>query len=327
MPQICIYGLGAIGGLIAGRLALAGYSVNAVARGATLERVRREGLSVSDSAGTRCVGIRVEQDPAVLGVQDVVVLSVKTTALPQVAQAIAPLIGPETVVLSAMNGIPWWFLHGLQTAPAGLTLESVDPQGTLSGAIAPQQVLGCVTHLSASVPEAGHVCQVAGNRLIVGAPQGPCTQAQQAVVQMLATAGFDVAVTHSIQSEIWFKLWGNMTMNPVSLLTGGTGEQILDDVYIQDFLSRCMLEAAAIGQRIGLSIQMTPQERHQVTRKLGAFKTSMLQDVEAGKPVELDALLRVVIEIGGQVGVSMPNLEALMGLSGLKARNLGLYAA
>ena len=324
-PQICIYGLGAIGGLVAARLALAGYTVNAIARGETLAQVQAHGLTLHDAQGTRTVPVHAVQQPQALGVQDVVVVSVKTTALAEVARQMAPLIGPDTVVLSAMNGIPWWFLRGLQGAPAGLQLDSVDPAGAISQALPAQQVLGCVTHLSAAVPQPGHVRHVAGQRLILGRPQGALIAADQALVQMLGAAGFEVEVAPSIQAEIWYKLWGNMTMNPVSMLTRATGDQILDDPDVQDFLTRCMREAADIGARLGLPIAMSPQERHQVTRKLGAFKTSMLQDLEGHKPLELDALLRVVIEIGQQVGVDMPNLQTLMGLSRLKARNLGLY--
>lgn len=325
MQKICIYGLGAIGGLIGVRLAQAGYPVQAIARGATLEEVRRKGLTLGDERGLHSAAIRAVEQPQELGIQDLVILSVKTTGLNAVAAHIAPLIGPQTVVLSAMNGIPWWFLHGLASAPAHLRLDSVDPAGQVSAAIPASQVLGCVTHLSAAVPAPGQVRHVAGNRLILGQPDGGHSASTEAVTGMLRQAGFEVESAPQIQAEIWFKLWGNMTMNPVSLLTGATGDRILDDAYVQSFLSRCMLEAGAIGEQLGLPISISPQERHQVTRQLGAFKTSMLQDLESAKPVELDALLGVVLEIGQQLGVARPNLEALMGLARLKASTLGLY--
>lgn len=327
MQKICIYGLGAIGGLIGARLAAAGYPVSAVARGATLQAVSRDGLVLTDGTNEQRMAVHVTHDPKTLGPQDLVILSVKTTALPAIAAEIQPLIGETTTVLSAMNGIPWWFLHGLARAPASLSLESVNPGGMLSAAIPPERVLGSVTHLSAAVVAPGKVRHVAGNRIIVGEPTGGAATARaQTVIGMLEKAGFDVDGASSIQQEIWFKLWGNMTVNPISFLTAATGDKILDDTFVRGFMSRCMVEASQIGERIGLPIGLDPEERHAVTRKLGAFKTSMLQDLEASKPVELDALVGVVIEIARQLGVPTPNLETLFGLARLKGTQLGLYS-
>ncbi len=326
MKKICIYGLGAIGGLIGARLASAGYAVSAIARGQTLEAVSRDGLVLSEAGSTTRVTINVSDDPKALGAQDLLILSVKTAALPAIAKHIRPLIDENTTVLSAMNGIPWWFFYGLESAPQPLSLDSVDPGGVLSTAIPVARVLGCVTHLSASVTAPGCVNHVAGNRLIVGEPfGGEASVRAETVIDMLRQANFDVDSTTSIQREIWFKLWGNMTVNPVSFLTSATGDRILDDEFVRDFMSRCMQEAGNIGERIGLPIDLDPEERHALTRKLGAFKTSMLQDLEASKPVELDALVGVVIEVGRQVGVATTNLEALFGLSRLKAKSLRLY--
>lgn len=328
--KIAIYGLGAIGGLFAARLARSGASVSAIARGATLDAVRRQGLELVESLDGvvqhSCWPVQVCENPQELGLQDLLILSVKTTALPEIAAQIAPLIGPQTTVLSAMNGIPWWFLHGLPQASAGLTLDRVDPQGRLSVAIPPQQVLGAVTHLSAAVPAPGVVRHVAGNRLIVGEPTGGAQSARaQAVIQTLRQAGFDVEETACVQQDIWFKLWGNMTMNPMSAITGATGDRILDDPLVRAFLSRCMREAAELGARIGLPIDADPESRHAITRQLGAFKTSMLQDVEAGKAVELDALVGVVLELAQQLRVPVPELETLFGIARLHAAVRGLY--
>ena len=326
MKHICIYGLGAIGGLLAARLAAGGHTVSAIARGATHHAVNGDGLRWTEDGAERAVAIRATDDPRELGPQDLVILSVKTTALPEVAARIAPLIGPSTTVLSAMNGIPWWFLHGLIHAPAGLGLDRVDPAGTVSKAMAPSLVVGCVTHLSAAVTAPGRVRHVAGNRLIVGEATGGAETARaRAVHDLLACAGFEVELTQNIQQEIWFKLWGNMTVNPVSLLTAATSDRMLDDALVRAFMSRCMVEASALGHRLGLPIDADPEARHAVTRKLGAFKTSMLQDVEGGKPVELDALLGVVIDLARQLEVATPNLDALFGLARLRASQLGLY--
>lgn len=328
--RFCVVGLGAIGGLFAARLARAGHPVSAVARGATLEAVRRDGLTLIEGpAGqetTNRVAIHAAATPAELGEQDVVIIAVKTTGLPGVARDIAPLLGPQTTVLSAMNGVPWWFFHGLDPKLGDIRMPSVDPDGTISRAIPAGQVVGCVTHLSANVPAPGTVRCVAGNRLIIGEPAGgTATPRAMAIAAALREAGFELEEAPVIQQEIWFKLWGNMTVNPISALTGATGDRILDDEHVRNFMSRCMLEAAQIGSRIGLPIDIQPEQRHAVTRKLGAFRTSMLQDVEAGRPVELDALVASVIEIGRQVDVPTPNIEALFGLARLAARSRGLY--
>ena len=325
--RICVYGLGAIGGLVAGRLALAGARVSAVARDATLQAVREHGLVIADASGTRQIARIVASDrPEDLGPQDLVIAALKTTALPQVAGNVAKLLGPNTTLLSAMNGVPWWFFHGLSQAPAGLGLETVDTGGAVTRALPPQRVVGSVVHLSAICPEPGVVRAIAGNRILIGEPAGgAATPRARMVRDALATAGFEVEGVPCIQQEIWFKLWGNMTVNPVSAITGATGDRILDDELVRGFMTRCMREAAAIGARIGLPIATPPEERHAVTRKLGAFRTSMLQDVEACKPVELDALVAAVREIAAALQLETPNIDALFGLARLHARVRGLY--
>lgn len=326
MKKICVYGLGAIGGLMAGRLARAGYDVSAIARGETLTQVRSQGLQIDASGERYRVSITATDKPAELGHQDLVIISVKTTALDAVARAIAPLIGPHTVVLSAMNGIPWWFEQGLPAGAKSLNLSRLDPDGAIAAAIPRGHVIGCVTHLSATTMGPAHVKHIAGNKLIIGeAAGGGDTQRLQALASTLREGGFDTEVTASIQQEIWFKLWGNMTMNPVSFITSATGDRILADQYVRDFLSRCMVEASLVGDQIGLPIASTPEERHQVTEKLGAFKTSMLQDLEEKKRIELDALLAIVIDIARQLDVAAPNLQTLYGLSRLKAQQIHLY--
>lgn len=330
--RICIVGLGAVGGFIGARLAASGARVSAIARGRTLEAVARDGLRLleataasGDPAAASTVPLRVAEDPAQLGPQDLVVVSVKTTGLGDVARRIAPLLGRDTVVLSAMNGVPWWFFHGLDAALAAREWTAIDPGRAIAAAIPVDHVLGCVVHLACSAPAPGVVQHVQGRRLIVGEPAGGDSERCRRVAALLAGAGFEVEVSQRIQQDIWFKLWGNMTVNPVSAITGATADRILDDPLVRAFISSVMVEAAAIGERIGLPIPITPEQRHQVTRQLGAFKTSMLQDVEAGRPVELDALVTIVAEIGRALGVATPNVDALLGLSRLHARTLGLY--
>jgi 2-dehydropantoate 2-reductase len=328
--SVCIVGLGAIGGFLAHRLVEGGVQVSALARGATLAAVRERGLVLHDAASPdtgRAVALEVSDSAAALGVQDLVVLSVKTTALATVPASIAPLIGPDTAVLSAMNGVPWWFFQGLPAPWRGTRLDATDPDGRLAAAIDPARIVGCVVHMSASCPAPGTVRQAFGDRFIVGEPGGADTPRLAAIAALLRRARLQVEVTDRIELAVWLKLWGNMTMNPVSALTGATLDRILDDPLARRFVSDAMAEASAIGARIGLPIDMTPEERHQITRKLGAVRTSMLQDVDAGRPIELDALVGSVSEMGRRVGIDTPNIDALLGLTRLLAQTRGLVAA
>ena len=322
--KITVVGLGAVGGLFAARLARAGgHEVSALARGETLARVRAVGLQLESAGTTTSVPLAATDDAASLGVQELVVIAVKAPALAAAAPAMAPLIGAETVLLPAMNGVPWWFLPS--ALPDEAPLESVDPGGALLARLPLAQVLGCVVHLSSSSPAPGRVRHGIGERLIVGEPAGGRSARLAAVAAALASAGFRVEASDDVKKDVWYKLWGNMTMNPVSALTGALTDAILDDPLVRAFLLRCMAEAAAIGAQIGCPIAQLGDERLALTRELGGFKTSMLQDVEAGRAIELDALVTAVHEIAIRVGVDAPNIGALLGLTRLMAERRGLY--
>ncbi len=323
--KVCIYGAGAIGGWIGHKLAAAGCDVRVVARGATLAALQQHGLRLNEGGNITAQQVRASAQPADLGVQDLVVLAVKAPALSEVARHIAPLIGPHTIVLTAMNGVPWWFLQGFGGELANQRLTTVDPDGTLEKAMPAANIIGCVVHASGLVDEPGLIRHHKGNTLIIGEPSGQKTARVEALSALLGKAGFDAPVSEQIQKDIWYKLWGNMTMNPISALTGATSDLIMGDELVCGFTSNVMLEAKEIGARVGIPIDQTPEERHVITRKLGAFKTSMLQDVEAGKPVELDALVSAVRELGQLTGVSTPFTDALLGLARLNARMRGLY--
>jgi len=323
--KACIYGAGAIGGWIGVKLARAGCELSVVARGATLAALQAHGLRLQEGEATDSVPVRASAALADLGVQDLVVVAVKAPAMAQVAQAIAPLLGPDTTVLTAMNGVPWWFFEGFGGRYAGTRLKAVDPDGRIAAAIPARHIVGCVVHASCSVQQPGLVKHHFGNKLIIGEPSGRKSPRVQQLAALLDRAGHEVAVSEQIQQDAWYKLWGNMTVNPVSAMTGATADQVLDDELVRGFISQVMLEAREIGGRIGIPIAQQPEDRHQVTRKLGAFKPSMLQDVEAGKPVELDALVTVVKELGELTGVATPFTDALLGLSRLHARVHGLY--
>jgi 2-dehydropantoate 2-reductase len=324
--RICVFGMGAIGGLFCYRLAAAGHELSCVARGATLAALRERGLGLVEEGGEASyIRVRAAQESAELGAQDLVVLAVKAPALAEAASRVASLLGPETVVLPAMNGVPWWFSSGLGGPLAGRPLRSVDPLLSIAAAIPASRVLGCVVHLGASCPEPGLVRPLPLKRLIVGEPAGTSTERLERVALALRDAGFEVEQTPSIQREIWYKLWGNMTMNPLSALTGATMDRILDDPLVARFCVDVMAEARRIGARIGCPIDQTEEDRMAISRTLGAFKTSMLQDVEAGRPIELDAIVASVKEIGELVGEKTPWIDAMLGLTRLKARTIGLY--
>lgn len=326
--QIAIYGAGAIGGWLGMALARAGARVSFVARGATLGALRTHGLRCIRPDGTQeHAEVQAHDDPAALGPQDAVVLAVKAPALPDVAARIAPLLGPGTTVLTAMNGVPWWFLEGCTGPAHGRELAAVDPGGVLARAIPASRVIGGVVHASCSLAGPGVVRQHFGNRLILGEAGGGTSPRLAALSALIARGGIEVEQSARIQQDIWFKLWGNMTINPISALTGATTDRILDDDLVRAFVSGVMREAKAVGERLGLPIDQQPEDRHAVTRKLGAFKTSMLQDVEAGKPLEIDALIGAVHELARITGVPSPHTDALLGLVRLFASTRHLYHA
>jgi 2-dehydropantoate 2-reductase len=322
--KIGVLGIGAVGGLVAARLARAGHPVSALARGAALAAIRSRGLRLDEGGTVSTFPISASDDPAALGVQDLVVIGLKGPALANVAERAAPMIGPDTIVLPAMNGVPWWFLR---FGPVRGSLASVDPGGRIEAALSLEQVLGCVVHLAASTPEPGLVKANFGKRLIVGEPGGGASTRVDSICALLADAGFETEASADVRREIWFKLWGNMTANPISALTGATLAGLHEDPLVNDFVRAAMGEAAAIGARIGCPIAQSADERIAVARQLGAVKTSMLQDVEAGRPIELDAIVGAVHEIGQQVGVATPFIGALFGLTRLMARQRGLYPA
>lgn len=323
--KVCIIGAGAIGGFIGAKLAAAGGSqVSALARGATLDALRTHGWRLQQGGALLQAATVAESDPARLGVQDLVVIAVKGPALGAVAVSIAPLLGPETVVLPAMNGVPWWFGVGVDALGAA-PLDSVDPGGRIGAAISQHKVLGCVVHASTSTAEPGLVLHKMGQGLIIGEPAGGVTARAERIAALFTQAGFEVTLSARIRYDIWYKLWGNMTINPVSAMTGATADRLLDDPLVAAFCVAAMHEASAVGRRIGCEITETPEDRQLVTRKLGAFKSSMLQDVEAGRALELDSIVAAVREIGQRVGVATPNIDALLGLTRLFARSHGLY--
>jgi 2-dehydropantoate 2-reductase len=309
--KIGIIGAGAIGGWIAARLALAGNDVSVLARGATLAALRT-GLSITEAGTAEVATVHAGDDPVSLGPQDAVVIAVKAPALAEVADLTRPMIGPATQVVPMLNGVPWWFLDGEP-------LQSVDPGGRIAAAIPQGQLIGCVVHAACrrSAPNAVEVTHA--DRLILGEPKGGTSLRVSRLADLFERAGIRVEVSDDVRRAIWYKLWGNMTMNPVSALTLATADRILADDDLKPFILACMAEAAEIGAAIGCPISESGEDRIAVTARLGAFKTSMLQDVEAGRSIELEALVGAPREIGRRTGVATPNIDALYALTRLMA--------
>jgi len=324
-PRICIIGAGAVGGLIAAGLAQAGAAVSVLARGETLAAIRRDGL-VARAEGRDITGpVKASADPAELGPQDFVIVAVKAPSLPAIAPALQVLLGSDGVAVSAMNGVPWWFGAGLP-ALAGRDLPAIDRDGTL-GRIAPAgRTIGCVVHLTARVASPGVIDHGRGWHLILGeAAGGAPTDRLIRLADWLGRAGFEAERTARIHHDVWFKLWGNMSMNPISMLTTATVDRITGDPLVEGLCRRMMEEAGRVGDAIGLHIEASIDERMAFAHKLGKFKTSMLQDAERGTPVEIDALVTVAHQIGRIVDVPTPFIDAVLGLSRLRAESLGIY--
>jgi 2-dehydropantoate 2-reductase len=314
--DITIIGAGAIGGWVAGRLALGGHDVSLLARPATA-RALAGGMTIVERGEALTANPRIVTDAAAAGVQDMIIFAVKAPALAAAAEAAGPLIGPGTLIVPMMNGVPWWFLEGPP-------LESVDPGGRIAAALPPAQVLGCVVHGACRVEAPSRIAVAMLDHFAVGEPGGGMSERALAVAAMLDQAALAGRAVPDVRRAIWYKLWGNMTTNPISALTLATADQILANAQVRGFMLDCMREAAAIGAAVGCPIQESGEDRMKVTATLGAFKTSMLQDVEAGRPIELDALLAAPLEIAERVGVPAPNLAALHGLTRLMGENRGL---
>lgn len=318
MPlKIAVYGLGSIGGLLAARLAEAGHAVTGICRGATLAAVRRQGLRVTDGERERAVELPVTDDPAAAGIQDIVIPCLKANGLPGILPGLQALSGPGTVLVPMVNGVPFWFFDGFGDALQGRALDTVDPGGRLAAAFPAGRIVGGVVHISASVPEPGLIHNHAGNRLIVGAPVPAAEGHVAQVAELLAGAGFKTEVDARIREAVWAKLSGNMNFNPISALTRATVDSIAADPEAFDFCVATMREMLRVGDALGLELDVDPVERVKLALTLGPFRTSMLQDADAGRRLELGPIIGAVVEIADLVQVPVPQTRALYGLARL----------
>lgn len=321
--KVGIVGAGAIGCWLGAGLAKAGHDISVFARGSTRDALERDGLRLTDGGKTEAFPVAVADDARRLGPQDLVIVAVKAPAMAAVAAAVGAMIGGGTIVLPAMNGVPWWFADGLGLAEPGAR-QAVDPDSSIHAAIPARAVVGCVVHASASLIEPGHARRNMSDVLILGEPVGGESDRVRALAQTFSSAGLAARASSAIRQDIWYKLWGNMTMNPVSAITGATADRIIDDPDVRALLMAVMAEAATVGALIGCPIEELGENRIDVTRKLGAFRTSMLQDVDAGRPIELEALLGAPRAMARSLGVPTPYIDMLYGLTRVFAHTRGL---
>jgi 2-dehydropantoate 2-reductase len=323
--KFCVYGAGAIGGLIGARLANAGASVSLVARGAHLEAIRRNGLRLVGNGEDVMVHPAATSDPAELGVQDYVVIALKAQAVAGVVDRMQPLLGPRTAVVMAVNGLPWWYFHDQPGPYRDRRLASLDPDGKQWRGIGPQRVIGCAVYPAAEVVEPGVVRHFSGDRFSLGEPDGSRSARVEALSRAFMAAGLKAPVKTDIRTEIWVKLWGNVAFNPISALTGGTLKQICADPSTRALARAVMTEAEAVAGRLGIVMPIDVERRIEGAAGIGDHKTSMLQDLERGRPLEIDAVVGAVAELGRIVELPTPAIDALYALIRQRARLLGLY--
>jgi 2-dehydropantoate 2-reductase len=322
--KICVYGAGSIGGIIGGVLAEQGHDVSLIARGDHLAALQKSGCTIDTGEKKFTVHPACSDDPAELGPQDAVVIAVKAPALLSVAAGIAPLLGPETTVIPAMNGIPWWFFDGFPADGPEIDLPLLDPDGDISSAIDPGRIIGCVVHMGAVVPEPGVIRRAADNRLILGEPSGERSARVTEFAALFDATFLDVTVTENLRQEIWLKLLGNFNFAPISSLTGASNGEIGADPGLRKLAGDMFAEAASAGDKLGLDPGMTADERTDLGASMGDFRTSMLQDFDRSRPPEIDTIVGAVVEIGRATGTAMPISEAVLALLKQKARGLGL---
>ncbi|HTI88790.1 MAG TPA: 2-dehydropantoate 2-reductase [Alphaproteobacteria bacterium] len=328
--RICIFGAGAIGGFMGAELALAGADVTLVARGPHLAAMQANGLKLirADNNGNfqeKVAKVRAVGTAAEAGPQDYVVITLKAHSVPGVVDQLAPLFGPETAVVWGVNGVPWWYFHGLDSPWRDRRLESVDPGGVQWSGIGPERAIGCVVYPACEVVEPGVVKHVEGDRFTLGEPTGEKTARVTALSEAMIKAGLKAPVRPRIRDEIWIKLWGNCCFNPISALTHATLDVIATDPGTRAVARAMMLEAQAIGEKLGVKFGIDVDKRIAGAAAVGAHKTSMLQDLERGRPMEIDALVTAVQEMGRLVGVPTPTVDQVLALVQQRARTAGLY--
>lgn len=325
--KICVFGAGAIGGYMGVKLAQAGADVSLVARGPHLAAMKANGLKLIEEGGEETVvSVTASDNPADLGVQDYIIVTLKAHSVPPIVDKMKPLIGPNTTIVSGVNGVPWWYFHKIGGEHEGTRLESVDPGNAQWDGFGPDRVLGCVVYPAAEVIEPGVVKHIEGNRFSLGEPDGSKSERATALSQALSSAGLKAPVRPRLRDEIWVKLWGNLSFNPISALTHATLDVLCTDPGTRAVAKGMMLEAQEIAEALGVKFPIDVERRIDGGAAVGAHRTSMLQDLDQGRPMEIDALVGSVQELGRVVNVPTPTIDTVLALVTLRARTAGLYS-
>jgi 2-dehydropantoate 2-reductase len=326
--KICIFGAGAIGGLMAAKLTAKGDAdVTVIARGPHLAAMQRDGLKLISEGGESVVRPRCVASAEEAGPQDYVVVTLKAHSLPSAARQMQPLLGPDTAIVSAVNGIPWWYFYGLPGPFQDHRVASVDPDGSVWELLHPSRAIGCIVYPAAEVPEPGVIEHTYGDRFTLGEPDGSRSPRVNALAAALVAAGFKAPVRPRIRDEMWVKLWGNMAFNPLSALTTATLDVITGESELRDLCRQMMVEGQAVAETLGVRFAIDVDKRIAGGAEVGAHKTSMRQDLERGRPMEIDALLGSVVELAGLVEVPVPVCRTVLALVRARARMAGCYPA
>ena len=323
--KICIFGAGAIGGYMGAKLAQAGAEVSLVARGPHLAAIKDKGLTLAEAdRDPVTVKINASENPADLGPQDYVIVTLKAHSVPAVVPKMQPLIGKNTTIVSGVNGVPWWYFHKIGTDLEGTRLGSVDPDNSQWDGFGPDRVLGCVVYPAAEVSQPGTIKHIEGNRFSLGEPDGSKSERAVALSQALSAAGLKAPVRPRLRDEIWIKLWGNLSFNPISALTHATLDVLCTDIGTRAVAKGMMLEAQEIAEKLGVKFPIDVERRIDGGAAVGAHRTSMLQDLDAGRPMEIDALIGSVQELGHLTKTPTPTIDTVLALTRLRARTAGL---
>lgn len=323
--RICVFGAGAIGGYMGVKLVEAGADVSLVARGPHLAAMKSNGLRLIEETSETTVSPVASDDPEELGVQDYIIVTLKAHSVPGVVSKMAPLIGPNTTIVSGVNGVPWWYFHGVGGVLEGTRLASVDPGDAQWNGFGPDKVLGCVVYPAAEVVEPGVIKHIEGNRFSLGEPDGSKSDRAVALSKALMSAGLKAPVRPKLRDEIWVKLWGNLSFNPISALTHATLDVLCTDPGTREVARGMMVEAQEIAEKLGVKFPIDVERRIDGGAAVGAHRTSMWQDLDKGRPVEIDALVKSVQELGVLTKTATPTIDTVLALIQLRAKTAGLY--
>lgn len=324
-PKVCVLGAGAIGGLIGGMLARSGIEVSLITRGDHLEALRQRGLTLILSETASSFPVRSSESGADFGVQDYVFLTLKATSLASVPELLKPIIGPATTIVTAANGIPWWYFHGVAGRFVNRSLQSTDSGQTLSRSIALDRIIGAALFMSAEITSPGTITHRSGLRIVLGEPSGTISQRLLELVRLVKDAGMDAQLSDNIRRDIWIKLWANVSFNPISMLTGATIGEIASDPELRGIARAMMVEARAVAEALGIEFNIDPDIRLAQLAAVGGHKTSMLQDLERGREIEFDAVVGAVQEIGAWLQVPTPTIDLIAALAKEKGKQCGVY--